>query len=405
MSKLFFLSFLTTGSLSALDIQIDYSFDDNNFFNTAERRNAIEVVADFYGSILQDNLLRIDSSEFSASSTWTASFINPATGVLNQLSNPIIQEDTIIIYVGSRNLGDFSNTGTTLGQAGAGGISAAGGTSGWITRILGRGQAGAAFGSEDIDQITDIGLWGGSIAFNDNEDVIWNFSLENNNSGAEFVAVALHEMAHVLGIGGFAWDNLIVDGVFTGAAATASHGSAPPADTSHFLETLDSPRYGSFATIHGSPQPSLMQESRLDTGSNFDVITDLDLAALVDIGWEVNLPIQFNVVSLSPSQVSFNWPSNSFLSYELIRTSDLQTPSGASLVIVGDGTTQTWNDPAPDPETAFYQLEVSSATSLSTVTTSPPTQSQAKLKSSVEAFETASIEPQVTTGCSCGSTH
>ena len=47
-----FLSFLTAilpSSLSALTIQIDYTYDTNNFFDTQEKRDAMEAAAQFFG--------------------------------------------------------------------------------------------------------------------------------------------------------------------------------------------------------------------------------------------------------------------------------------------------------------------------------------------------------------------
>ena len=194
---------LSAGSLSALDIQIDYSLDDNNFFNTQERRDAIEAVAQFYGDLLQDNLLRIDSSEFPSNFFWVPSIFHPATGAFTSLDELVIPEDTIIVFVGSRNL-----RGNRRGEAGPGGFSNARGDEEWFDLLFGRGQAGAEFRFEQANQRTDIGLWGGVISFD--SDTTWNFSLTENQPGFEFVNVALHEMAHVLGIGvSDPWTNLV----------------------------------------------------------------------------------------------------------------------------------------------------------------------------------------------------
>lgn len=101
-----------TGNLSALTIQIDYSLDDNNFFASQESRDAIEAVAKFYGDLIQDNLLRIDPSEFSQAS-WTARPRHPATNQIEEMPDLVVPEDTIIVFVGSRVL-----SGNTRGIAG-----------------------------------------------------------------------------------------------------------------------------------------------------------------------------------------------------------------------------------------------------------------------------------------------
>ena len=375
---------------SALDIQIDYTYDTNNFFDTSEKRNAIETVAKFYGDLLQDNLLRIDSSEFSASSTWNASISEPSSGNLIGLGDLIIPEDTIIIFVGSRDLGGFIR-----GRGGPGGLAQ--GTSGstsWITRIIGRGQAGVQRSAPETS--TDVSLWGGTIAFDD--DSTWNFSLEQNQSGVEFVRVALHEMGHVLGIGtSNSWRNLLLDGNFTGPAATAANGgTAPPADTGHFLTSLTSPHYGSFGATHGQSRPVIMLASSTDDNNNFDVLTDLDLAALIDIGWEVSIPATLDTITLSPSSSNFSWPSSSFCDYQIIRSTDLQTPTGSSSVFTGNGGFQSWSDPSPNATQAFYQLQVTNNTPRP-----KPNLSITTADSESEEPESIEIAPSFTTGCYC----
>ena len=193
-------------SASALTIKIDYTYDTNNFFNTTERRAAIEAVAKFFGDAIQDNLLEIDNTQFNQA-TWSADFIHPETGLTESISNLIVPEDTVIVYVGARNLGE-----SILGRAGPGGFSA-GGFPPWFARIRGRGQTDAE--SDTASLRTDYSLWGGSIAFD--VDTTWNFSLTDNNAGFEFVSVALHEMGHVLGVGtADSWNNLVNgSGLFT----------------------------------------------------------------------------------------------------------------------------------------------------------------------------------------------
>ena len=240
-------------------------------------------MADFYGDLIQDNLLSINPAEFPGNPTFSGVIFAPATGNVIFVENLVVPEDTIIVFVGSRVF-----SGNTAGRGGVGGASFSN-TPGWEKRVLGRGQPGAEFSSDQANRRTDMGLWGGQIAFDDDTD--WNFSLEENQDGVEFLNVALHEMAHVLGIGAAdPWRNLIEDRTFTGPNVIASFGSAPAADAGHFLTTTRSPLYGAFGAPHGLPRRALMFPVGSDNGSNFDVVTDLDLSALVDIGWEVTIP-------------------------------------------------------------------------------------------------------------------
>ena len=332
----------------AIEIRIDYTYDTSNFFDTQEKRDAIEAVAAFYGGLLTDNLLRIDNSEFTSAS-WNATFTHPATGLQESVANLVVPEDVIIIYVGARELG-----GSVAGRAGPGGFGASGFQS-WFDRLRGRGQAGAE--ASDSSLRTDFALWGGSIAFDTPRT--WNFSLTGNETGTEFITVALHEMGHVLGIGTAAtWTNQLSGGTFTGAAAAQSYGSAPTADTGHFTGALNSELFGSFSASHGTSRPVLMLSSFTDTGSNFDVATDLDLATLVDIGWQVEPQIELRYTALSSLAASFNWNSVSFKTYQIRSSTSLTSFSAGSSVGDGDGTVQSWSDPSPPSERGFYKLDV-----------------------------------------------
>ncbi len=341
------IALLPTQDASGLEIRIDYTYDTGNFFNTQEKRDAIEAVADFYGAMINDTLLRINPADF-PSASWSATITHPATGASQPIPGLVVPENVIIVYVGARELG-----GTTAGSGGPGGFSA-GGFSPWFERIRGRGSAAAAVSPASLR--TDFALWGGSISF-DNPRV-WNFSQTGNGSGTEFISVALHEMGHVLGLGtADSWNNLLSAGTFTGAAVQASFGGSPGANSGHFLGSLTSRIFGSFSATHGVLRPVLMLPSFTDTGANFDVATDLDLSAMVDVGWDLTPPTHLLATTLSPDDASFTWQSVSFKNYEIERTADLMIAfSGASGEVSGDGTIQSWSDPAPPLNKAFYRL-------------------------------------------------
>lgn len=348
---LFAMGAFLSPAASAIEIRIDYTYDTGNFFDTQAKKDAMEAVANFYGKMITDKLLRIDPAEFSQAS-WDAAFPHPTTGAIQTVSELVVPEDVIIVYVGARELG-----GTVAGRGGPGGYGG-GGFSSWFERIEGRGSAAAA--AEPPSSRTDFALWGGAISFDTPRT--WNFSLTGNGTGTEFVTVALHEMGHVLGIGtADSWNNQLSGGTFTGSAAALSFGGAPTADSGHFTGTLTSRMFGSFGATHGTTRPVLMLPSFTDTGSNFDVATDLDLSALADIGWKLSPPTQLTTLSLGPDAVSFNWQSVSFKNYKLQRGTDLITFPGGSSVMAGNGTLQSWTDPAPPESKAFYRLMATDA--------------------------------------------
>jgi len=384
-------------SASALTIKIDYTYDTNNFFNTTERRAAIEAVAKFFGDAIQDNLLEIDNTQFNQA-TWSADFIHPETGLTESISNLIVPEDTVIVYVGARNLGE-----SILGRAGPGGFSA-GGFPPWFARIRGRGQTDAE--SDTASLRTDYSLWGGSIAFD--VDTTWNFSLTDNNAGFEFVSVALHEMGHVLGVGtADSWNNLVNgSGLFTGSNVFNSLGFNPEAATGHFENVniaLNSSHYGSFGASHGILRPALMLPVLSDTGNNYDVFTDADLAALVDIGWEIFFDPSVTNNSLSPTSSSFTWPSTSFLFYEIQRSDDLSNFTlGGSGQLNGLAGNQTWSDPSPLPDRAFYRLKASNSLTTNPLLFSPLASNQSTLSSDIQensVYSSITVAPRVVDNC------
>ena len=313
----------------------------------------MQAVADFYGDMIDDNLLQIDSAEFPGSS-WSALFFQPTTGQSIFVPDLVVPEDVIIVYVGARELG-----GSTAGSAGFGVAGISNGSDAWKARLRGRGSAGAAI--LDESDRTDFSLWGGSIAFDTPRT--WNFSQTGNGTGTEFITVALHEMGHVLGIGTApTWDNQLAGGFFRGSAASRSFGGAPAASSAHYSGSLRSPLFGSFAVPHGLSRPVVMSAILTDNGSNFDVVTDLDLATLVDIGWQLSPPTRFASTALSPIEATFTWQSVSFKNYELQRSMDLVSFPNGSGFLSGDGSSLSYSDPSPPTVRAFYRLATSDAT-------------------------------------------
>ncbi len=385
MKRILLLCLVITTPLPALTIQIDYTYDTTNFFNTHEKRNAMEAVAKFYGDMIQDKLLRIDAAEFPGCS-WAAKSAHPVTGQTIEIPNLVVPADTIIVYVGARDLG-----GDVRGYGGFGGWSGYWTDPGWFPLLVGRGSAAAA--TEPATLRTDFSLWGGSIAFD--VDSVWNFSQTQSVGGTDFISLALHEMGHVLGIGtADSWYNKISSAVFTGSACTRSFGGNPPLNgNGHFggLGTI-SKSFGSFSATHGSVRQPLMLALLTDNSSTLIVASDLDLAALVDIGWQISPPHKVTTTTLSPSAASFSWNSSSFFDYRLERGTTLVSfPNGATTT-AGNGGIQSWNDPAPPAGKVFYRLARTEVM--------PPQAAPARSMVAARAsMTTASEEPRMIEGC------
>ena len=262
--------------LLTLNITYDYSLDASAFFNDQSRRDVMEEVATIFESRITDDLTAIIPGP---QDTWTADFSNPATGTSVALNNLTIAADTIVVYVGARDLS------VGIAEGGFGGFQSVG-TPAFNSILQTRGETGVdVSGNTD----TDFSLWGGAIAFD--SQVTWNFSLNPPSVGQnDFFSVALHEMGHVLGLGtADSFRNQInASNQFTGSAAVSAYGGPVLMNTDAF----GNPDNGHWAsdTMSTLPGTTTNQEAALDpqvtTGSR-KVFTNLDWAGLDDLGWDV----------------------------------------------------------------------------------------------------------------------
>lgn len=262
--------------LLTFDIVFDYTYDTTGFFAPQARREILETAASVFESRITDDLTAITPG---GSNTWNAIFNNPTTNQQETIPNLTIPADTVIIYVGARNLT------SGLGLGGPGGFNAVASPA-FLENLQTRGEAGV---DPDSTNDTDFSLWGGTIAF-DNA-VTWNFTLNEPVSGEnDLYSVALHEVAHVLGFGtSDSFRNLIDDSNnFIGTVTTTAFGGPVPISVDQF----GNPDEGHFAsnTMGIIPGTTTPQESALDpqlTTGTRKVITDIDWGALDDLGWDV----------------------------------------------------------------------------------------------------------------------
>ena len=248
--------------LLTVAIQFDSSRDTNHFFDDTAHRQILELAGQTLGNRLDDHLLAIIPS---GGNTWSLTVTHPSTGGALTLNNQSIPENTLLVFVGSRNM-------SSLGIGGPGGYSSSG-SDAWLDLVAARGQTGMMDTSA-----TDFGVWGGSITFDN--DANWYFGMSAGGQGAsqqDFLSVAMHELGHVLGIGtAESWDNQATGGFFTGLHSTAEFGgNVPLSDSAHFRE----------GTEDGGQEVAMDPTLLVGTRKLF---TPLDYAALADVGWEVN---------------------------------------------------------------------------------------------------------------------
>ena len=266
-SAVLLLGLVPTTAVAQPVIVLDYTYDTNNFFGAAgsPQRVALQAAATRLQNRLSDTLTAITPD---ANNTWTAVFPNPATGVQVNLPGPTLPQNQILVFAGGRDL-----TSPTLGIGGPGGIGASGFQP--FFDSLGRGQVGYNPFAAPSTQ-TDFGPWGGAITF-DTTGPNWNFALTNPGAGqADFLSVAEHELAHLLGFGtAYSFDNL--------CAGTAFNGPVSNSLVSGVQVTADHGHWASGTTYQGLPvamSPSITIGTRKE-------FTELDYAGLDDLGWQV----------------------------------------------------------------------------------------------------------------------
>lgn len=252
------------GEPESFNIVFDYSYDTSGFFDDPERRNALEAAADIWEGLIGDDFQPVPAGvQFSI-----ANPSDPASDVSITLSSSV---DDLVIFVGGTDLGGLRTTATgtiiTGGRGGPDGFGAAGDI--LSSRIY----------SEFRGQLTtDFEPFVGTISFNSNSDADYSFDISGPASGKiDFVSTALHEIGHVLGIGtSGVFDSHISAGAFAGPNSLEENGGVPiPLEPSgaHILD--------------GYSGDTALMDPRNFVGTR-QLPTDLDLALLADIGYEIS---------------------------------------------------------------------------------------------------------------------
>ena len=376
----FLLTFALPSEARAVEIEIDYTFDTAGFFEQPGSREALRAVCDIYESLIPDSLARIRPADFFRSS-WSANVRRPDTVAFANLGNITIPQDTVILFAGARSL-------EIAGEAGGTQYTAQG-SQAWIDRIIGRGRSGALANPE-----TAYSPWGGMVAFDLSRT--WNFATDGpggQTAATDFVPVALSLVARILGIGlSGAWDNQISQTTFIGENAVSAFASPVPlsSDLSSWRDdgsclpplghdpgnplNILSPTVRMFGNPGGLDQQVLIDPSICNLGGTLKVLTELDAAALEDIGWTVVLPdrdpgtppeianidnlgIIVSINAEGALETRFNTLEAD--EYQLQRSSDLIIWENYGGSIFGNGTRRSLFDPSPLVEHRYYRVKVS----------------------------------------------
>src|SRR4051812_9950759 len=85
---------LEAREVPAVAIVLDYSHDTSGFFSSSEARATMDGVATELGNSLNQSLAAIDNAAYPGNS-WTASFLDPATGATANVGNLVVGANTI----------------------------------------------------------------------------------------------------------------------------------------------------------------------------------------------------------------------------------------------------------------------------------------------------------------------
>lgn len=305
----------------ALEIEVDYRYDTNGFFDPGttqglQARAALEAAAARYSRIISTQLggVTVVDDFYDA----RIAFLHPGTGLSWQVSAAAGEgSDTFVTDYGMSAANEYRGDWSIAEGA-------------WVLYAGGMGLANAALGGtgmgvnfgdtlDDPNSIlnrgfnsgnTSLPVWGGSVTFDNSGGTPWHFDHTTGGAGGmvDFYSVALHEIGHALGLAGELWtdwtthvsgDGLLFTGAETLAMYEAEHGS-PVAGIS--LESSSDQHWrdgayqsGIFApgdpNYTGTVGPAGMQDLLLDPTFNFNSgparyeITNIEAAALRDVGW------------------------------------------------------------------------------------------------------------------------
>lgn len=263
---------LETRALFTLTVQFDYTYDTNNFFDSPDKKAALQAAADAAVSRYSDTLAAIVPGN---GNTWKAVIDHPATGGNIEVPNLTIPANTLIVFAGGRQM-------SSLGIGGPGGFTSSG-TTDWNDLVAGRGQSNVRG-----TQARDFGPYGGTITFDTDPAGGWYFGLDETQIAgrSDFYSVALHEMTHLLGFGtADSWESRVAGALFTGPASIGEYdgnGNVPlSSDRAHWAS----------GTNDGGKETAM--DPDLTTGTR-KLLTALDFAGMDDIGWDIPLAATLN---------------------------------------------------------------------------------------------------------------
>lgn len=259
--------FLTSVAAASPILEFDYSKDTGGFFAAPERRATLTLAGNLVNRFLDDLAPIVPSG----SNTWSYWLTRPDNLVYEFPQNETIPANVIRVFPGGSSLGPSGPLAITYSAI----PWQLAGDDAWLATVRTRGQPGAAGASA-----TDYSPFAGSLVFNTSK--VWSSGTAAPAAGTyDLLSIAAHELLHLFGFGvSQSFKNLVVSGSFIGPHALAAAGPSNPhlllAGQAHWAA-------GTTGTIADLSATAIMNET-FATGER-RLPTDLDRAALQDIGW------------------------------------------------------------------------------------------------------------------------
>ncbi|MCR9255475.1 MAG: hypothetical protein NXI16_05205 [Alphaproteobacteria bacterium] len=268
-------------------IVFDYRFDTDGFFDDPERRAALEAAADIWEDVILDDFPTVPAG---------TELIFPTPGSDPQF-DPIQQlrltypVDDVVIFVGSEEL------------IGIDGSPAAGGAP---RRSVDNGDSdtsvapdGLLRANDEVDYMPSHG----TMVFN--PELTWDFSIDAADLGAgtgeDFVATAIHEIGHVLGITTTSNNAYRLNTSSDIVGDTEQRYYAGPAVLDAFGQRVPLTADGHYDDRLADGTSGFLEES---TTRGLRDLSIVDLAILRDIGYAVEIPTGVNVIQAQSEGVT-----------------------------------------------------------------------------------------------------
>ena len=389
--------------LSGIVIKVDYRYDSEGFFKNPAAKAVIEAAAARWSRIVDQTLLPVNMQDetfldgrfqiihpgtgedyvLSAAASHSSDFYvqagqRPADEYLGGF---FLEEDVWVLFVGARSLSSVARGGPISGSANLALVYSD--PESFVNRGFNSG-------------VNSLSVIGGTVTFDLDSD--WNFDLGNSpvDGSLDFYSVALHEIGHGLGLNERSvaeFRGLITGNRFVGpnavSALEADTGlsvnglkiESPSAEDYHWQDNEYDSKIFPFGTPllfgtvgAGNLQDLLMEPTFTVNGVvSRREVTNVDAAALKDIGWSI---VSGNPPRVPELPIEIGMSGNGGISIQLMSEVGaiytVQTsPDGYSWVsvipsLLGDGGLISWSDgqegtydpfgPASELEDKYYRV-------------------------------------------------